>query len=795
MKHDPDQFTAVLGKYVYRSAYTPGQLASLTAVPKMTIVNWLNGRVKRPRGWQRIAAIATALRLTEAEADELLAAAQQPTIQKLIEQATDEKVREQLAFWQTAVSSQPQPEPPFQAIPLPPYFVGREAERAELVNDLQQERQTAIFCLHGMAGVGKTSLAAQIAYDLQEHFADGVLWARLDSSDTMSILAAFAEAYQRDVSNCLDIASRSGMVRDLLSNRHALVVLDNAQTSEQIEPLLPPTGKCAVLVTTRRQDLAVLVGAKRMAIRPFATDATTSLTLFARILGAERVQAETDLLAHIAAELGHLPLALMIAASRLAYEPGWATAQFGERLGRVNQRLQALRFDKQNVRRSFQISYELLDSTGQQLFASAGRLGRQDFAVTALAALTLQDEEMVADGLRQLFSLSLIQASENGRYALHPLIHDFAQSLTEQEIITERLVAYWTGFLVAHRYTPEAVAREMGHIEVAVQTAVKGKMIRPLRHMLDALMPTLLTRGAHTLAEIYLVQAQTALERAKDVNGQSWVLLRLGQLERERHHLETAESHLQAGLLLARRQNDGVLEAQFLAELGIVYNCSGLYDQGKAFLLQALPLARLVMAEAGDSLLHVLEELGILALMAGDKVAAAGYYEEGLALSQARENDAQTVMFLKSLGALVHLRGEAKVAQSLFEQGMDLAQKLQFHKGMMALANNLGVVAFSMGEMARAEALLQTASKEAERLDDGNAAVLIGLNLAYWARFNGRFAQSRHYFTHVLALVKAQDRVELATKVEAQLAILVEMERNGGERPLSAIDEHLKVFI
>jgi tetratricopeptide (TPR) repeat protein len=627
---------------------------------------------------------------------------------------------------------------------------------------------------------------------LRHHFADGVLWARLDGSDTLSVLTAFAEAYQRDVSNCLDVSSRSSVVRDLLSSRHALIVLDNAQTSEQIDPLLPPTGKCAVLVTTRRQDLAVLVGAKRVEIQPFAADAAASQKLFAQILGAERARAEADLLAQMADELGHLPLALVIAASRLAYEPGWDTAQFGERLQRVSQRLQSLRYEGQSVHRSFQLSYDLLDPPTQQLLAAAGRLGRQDFGAMALAALTLQDEAVVADGLRQLFSLSLVQGGENGRYALHPLLHDFAQSLSEPEALTERLVAYWAEFVAAHRYAPGVVVREMGHIQGAVETAIRMKMIRPLRRILDDLMLTLFTRGAHTLAEQYLLQAQAIIEAAQDVSGQSWVLLRLGQLEQERHHLEAAENHLRIGLDLARQQQDETLEAQFLTNLGIVYNCLGDYEQGKALLLKALPLAR---RTAGDDLLRALEELGILLLMDGDKAGSADYYQEGLALSWERQNEAQAVLFLKSLGALAHLQGEAAQAEALFEQGVRLAQRLDFRKGIMLLANNLGVVAFGAGEMARAEALLQMALKEAERLNDANALTLIGLNLGYWARRNARFSLAQHTFTRVLALAKGQEWEEFADIMQGLLDDLAEGETGGRERPLSPAVEHLKVFI
>lgn len=51
-----------------------------------------------------------------------------------------------------------------------------------------------------MAGAGKTTLAAHLAYQLRPHFPDGILWARVDISDPMSILSTFANAYGVDAS-------------------------------------------------------------------------------------------------------------------------------------------------------------------------------------------------------------------------------------------------------------------------------------------------------------------------------------------------------------------------------------------------------------------------------------------------------------------------------------------------------------------------------------------------------------------------------------------------------------------
>ncbi len=788
---DPDQFTTVLNQFVHRSAYTPGQLASLSTVPKMTIVNWLNGRVVRPRGWQGVVALAAAMRLTEAEANQLLAAAQQPTVQELRTLAAEAKDQALLGFWQTAIFSEFSP--PFQAIALPPYLVGREEERALLRTLLMAEQQTAVTCLHGMAGVGKTSLAAQLAYDLHEHFADGVLWARLDSSDTLSILATFAAAYQQDVSQFYDVASRSRVVRDLLREKRTLIILDNAQTSNQIEPLLPSTGNCAVLVTTRRQDLSALAGASRVELRPFSPDATTSLSLFEQILGRARVQAEPDALRQIADALGHLPLALVIAASRLAYEPGWQIAQFQQRLAQVEQRLPALRYEVQNVRRSFQLSYELLDAPAQQLFAAVGLLGRQDFSVAAAAALVAGDADAVADGLRQLYTLSLLEGGTNGRYQLHPLLHDFAQSLTTPDGATEHFVAYWAAFVVENRLEYESVAGEIGHIEAALETAVREQWIQPWLNLLENLMPFWLVRGAYLQAEQCLAEAQTVLQSSGDDVGLSRVQLWWGQLLRQRQELAAAEEYLQAGLLLAQKQGDKKQIGRFLAEIGIVHNCHEQYASAKVYLAEALTLARQV--DDVDCLLLLLEELGVLALMAGETAVAQQHQQEGFDLAQVHHHEAQAVLFRKSLGALSHLAQDREKARQQFAQGYALAQKIGFRKGMMLLSNNLGVVDFYAGNMVQAADYLQASLAEAERLNDFQAMSLVLQNLARLARQNGRFATARSYFNQLLALAKRREWPEMVAQVQHALLSLAELEEANGRNQAKTAQEHLRVFI
>lgn len=415
----PESFADGLGRYVQRSRYSAPQVAALSGLPKRTVANWLGGVVLKPQQWQGIVKVAAALKLSETEASELLTAAGLAPLTELRQLATGND-RELLLPW-------PQPKKaPFQAIADLPYFVGREQALREVGDVLLQGQHVAICNLHGMGGVGKTSLAVHLAYQLRPFFPDGILWARLDTSDTLSILRAFAGAYGEDVSSYHDLDSCASAVRSILADKQALIVLDNAENSEQIRPLLPPTtGKTAVLITTRH-DLAVADGTYRFSVETFDPASGESLALFVSFLGKDAVQEWREALQSIADLLGHLPLAVAIAAGRLANGRAPIPA-FLKQLQQAEQRLGILIREDRSVRLSFGLSYHALPSAWQEFFAALGTFGGDDFGVTAVAHVTHTSPTQAQNILDQLRRLSLVQIGVPGRYRLHPLLRDYAR--------------------------------------------------------------------------------------------------------------------------------------------------------------------------------------------------------------------------------------------------------------------------------------------------------------------------------------------------------------------------------
>ncbi len=722
---DPFQLADLLTQFIKRSGYTPGQLERLSGVPKPTIVNWMEGRVRRPRTLNDLVRLTAVLHLTETEASQLLQSAGHPAIAELrrdLQQAPDETLSRLIAHWGGTAVATPENTAPFQAMAHLPYFVGREAELEKLKAVLLAGEHAAVYSIQGMGGVGKTALAAHLAYQLRGLVPDGVLWARVDISDTMSILSTFASAYGLDVRQYGDLGSRSRIVRELLANKRALLVLDNAQSSEQVKPLLPPTGSCAVLITTRRHDLAVTRGATRLVLGPFASDGPESLALFAEVLGEERVRLERPLFHELSNLLGHLPLAVAIAAGRLAYEPGWSTAEFGQRVRQERHRLAELESEDQSVRLSFNTSFQHLTPEQQRFFAALGVFDGDDFSSAAAAAVADVPHDVAQDHLRKLYALSLVQAGRTtragqpNRYRLHLLLRDYAgQQLGEDTAVIQRFVNYYVNYTQAHSHNFAALDLEQKNVLTALELA--GQLGQTADFIAGVLAFYLFweAKGLYAVAGDYLARLT---ERPPEEP--VWQM-RL-------HHYRGR---------LAQRQGE-YIEAE---------------DQFE----HALELARTLEAE--EELSHLLRALGVLAARRGDYVLADVYYKEGLALAKTLGHGGIVSNFLRGLGVQAYMRGDFARAEAFYEEGLALIGMLDEEapdaKGQGGMLWGLGVLAQEQGNLEQARHYFAQSLALARQVGQQERVILLLRMLADVAVVQNLPEQAAAYWQEALTL--AQD--------------------------------------
>lgn len=665
-----ETFADVLGYYVQRSEHTTRQVAKLGDLPHRTVANWMSGVVLKPQQWQGVAKVAAALKLSEVEASRLLEAAGHPPIPEL-RQTTNGKDLNLLAPW-------PPPEQaPFQAVADLPYFVGRETAMDELEKILQQGQQVAICNLHGMGGVGKTSLAAHLAYRLRAQFPDGALWARLDTTDTMTILSAFAEAYGKDVSGYRDVESRAAVVRSLLADKRVLVVLDNAESSEQVRPLLPPTtGQTAVILTTRH-DLAVADQMHRFPIESFDPASGESLAVFTYFLGRRTVQQWQPELQTVADLLGHLPLAVAIAAGQLAYGRV-PIPDFLSQLQQSDQRLDALIREDRNVRLTFDLSYRALSPEMQQFFAALGTFGGDDFGVTAVAYVTELSEPDAQARLDALCQLSLVQVARPLRYRLHPLLRDYAREQILSENLYVRMASFFIKLVESLETTDyQALLPDVSNI-LATVTITYGRQMH--EQFLQCVTVYHLFFFAQGLIEQQIENLNHALQIAADLENillLSDLLLKKGRLKVEIGYFEEGEPLLLEALTLiengdSHNERNLRLTFEILNALGTAYNWQEEYQKARKYYEASRKIAKEI--DYKRAIIVCSNNLGEVLHQEGLYDEALLLYEEALALARYSRDNYLIINILHCLASAHSLKQDYDQAIICLQEGEKLGR-------------------------------------------------------------------------------------------------------------------------
>ena len=172
---------------------------------------------------------------------------------------------------------------------------------------------------------------------------------------------------------------QAALYRSLLAGRRVLVVLDNAATPEQVRPLLPGSAGCMAVVTSRCRlsGLAARDGAQRINLD--VLPAAQAVAVLAQSAGAARVDAEPAAAQELARLCGRLPLALRIAAERVASRPRSALADLAGELTGARNRLDLLCAgddDATAVRAVFSWSYRTLSPDCGGGFPVPGPAGR-----------------------------------------------------------------------------------------------------------------------------------------------------------------------------------------------------------------------------------------------------------------------------------------------------------------------------------------------------------------------------------------------------------------------------------
>jgi DNA-binding SARP family transcriptional activator len=220
---------------------------------------------------------------------------------------------------------------PAQLPPSTGVLVGRDGLLAELLAELTAGSGAPRLGLTGLGGMGTSALALEVARRAAPAYPDGQLYVDLRTgAEPGEVLAGLLRSLGTPPADVpADLGGRLAAWRTATSDRRLLVVLDHVDGAAPLQVLAPAGPACGLVVTAQRRVLTPC-GLRWWTVGPLTPEA--SLELLAERSGHDRVHAERDVAAALVAACSHQPLALVVAAARLADRPHWTLAQIAAQL-------------------------------------------------------------------------------------------------------------------------------------------------------------------------------------------------------------------------------------------------------------------------------------------------------------------------------------------------------------------------------------------------------------------------------------------------------------------------------
>jgi tetratricopeptide (TPR) repeat protein len=458
---------------------------------------------------------------------------------------------------------------------LPWRLVGRSGMVARVRGLLENGERVLI---NGFGGVGKTALAASAAASWLDDERGAVLWLRVGSEGSDTIMETLARALDDPQA----VAAASGeakarALRDLLKGSDVrLLVLDDAWNGAALTTLLTALPRKLPLLVTSRQRFNLPRTLDLDELSP--DEALDALGYFA---GDKDYRRDADAKA-LCRQLGYVPYALEIAGGRLKIDhltPAQLRKQIAAAPHDIAMPPDFVDEGRQSFKDLLDASLNALDARARSVFLAIGAMFAPTFTVELLALVLERPADEVNEALGELHRRSLVKRTHDEAgvnldvYRMYDLAYSYVRTrfLTSGASESSALKAVQR-YVARHKQNLDALDYEQANwIGAAYQMAETGEDtdLIDLVRMLAVDAGYFDARGYNPDALDLIKTAINAARARNDVPAAHYLLTSLGNAYRQYfRQYDAAFGAYTEALELARTMNDPNREARLLTALG-----------------------------------------------------------------------------------------------------------------------------------------------------------------------------------------------------------------------------------
>jgi tetratricopeptide (TPR) repeat protein len=480
--------------------------------------------------------------------------------------------------------------------------------------------------------------------------------------------------------------------------------------------LLPGEAGCVVVVTSRRA-LAGLVAADNAhpVVLDLLTRAEAGKLLTAR-LGSRRIAAEPATVNEIIDRCARLPLALVVAAARVATRPDFPLRSLAEQLQEAQAGLDAWTGDDAatDVRTVFSWSYRQLGPPAARLFRLLGLHPGPSLSAPAAASLAGVTPDEVQRSLRELTGTHLLSEYSPGRYAFHDLLRAYAAELADaHEPGPERRAAVDRA-LDHHLHSAFAAARLLSPHRDPISMAPPRDRVVVEDPGDDQQAMEWFTAEHRVLLSVLDLATRNGLDAYAQLL--AWTLTDF--LQRKGYWQDQVDVHT-AALAATQRLDDRKGQARAHRHLSRAYILLGRLDDAHAHYRHALDLAEQIGDASGQAHVHL--NVANLLERQGRHADALDHAAKGLDLFSAVDNRSGRARARNMVGWFHARLGRHREALAHCERALEELQDIDDGQGQASTLDSLGYAHHHLGQHEQAVDCYQRALGLARQFADRHA--------------------------------------------------------------------------